>query len=102
MSAEMMNTVGGDDEHGRRRVLDDPLGYQLANLPSSTTSSASDVVDAALALADIFESRAASSSVFRNSLVASLESIVRNGVLGAIGNYELRAERPRSEVVEPT
>ena len=46
--------------------------------------------------------RAASSSVFRNSLVASLESIVRYGVRSAIGNYELRVERPRSEDVEPT
>ena len=100
--AAWIRYVSGEDEHGRRRVLDDPLGYQLANLPSSTTNNANDVVDAALCLADIFESRAASSSVFRNSLVALLESIVRYGVLGAIGNYELRVERPRSEDVEPT
>jgi len=100
--AAWIRYVSGEDEHGLRRVLDDPMGYQLANLPSSTTNSASDVVDAALGLADIFEPRAASSSVFRNSLVASLESIVHNGVLGAIGDYELRAERPRSEDVEST
>ena len=46
--------------------------------------------------------RAASSSVFRNSLVASLESIVRNGALGAIENYELRVERPGPEDIEAT
>jgi len=100
--AAWIRYVTGEDEDRRRRVLDDPLSIQLADLPSSTTSSASDVVDAALSLADVFEPRAASSSVFRNSLVASLESIVRYGVRGAIGNYELKAERLRSGDVEST
>ncbi len=97
--AAWIRYVSEEDQHGRRRVLDDPLAYHLANLPSSTTSNASDVVDAALALADIFESRPASSSVFRNSLVASLESIVRYGVRGAVGKYELLEERQPPEAV---
>ena len=84
MIAAWIRYVSGEDEHGRRRVTDDPLSYQLADLPSSTTSSASDVVDAALSLSDIFESRAASSSVFRNSLVVSLDAIVSHGASGAL------------------
>ncbi len=86
--AAWIHYVSGEDEHGRRRVLDDPLGYQLANLPSANPNTASDVVDAALGLTDIFESRATDSSVFRNSLVVSLESIVRYGVRGAIEKSE--------------
>ena len=47
-------------------------------------------------------SRAASSSVFRNNLVASLDSIVRYGVRAAIENYDLRVERPGPEDIEAT
>ena len=82
-----------EDEYGRRRDIDDPLIDQLAMLPSSTTNGAGDVVDAVLGLTDVFEPRAARSTVFRNSLVASLESIVRNGMRGAIGNHDFRTDR---------
>ena len=72
---------------------DDLLIDQLAMLPSSTTNSAGDVVDVILGLTDVFESRAARSTVFRDSLVASLESIVRNDMPGAIGNHDFRTDR---------
>lgn len=91
--AAWIRYVSGEDEHGRRRVPDDPLKDQLAGLPSSTTNSASDVVDAVLGLADVFETRVARSAVFRNGLVMSLESIVRFGVRGAIGNYDYEEDR---------
>ena len=91
--AAWIRYVSSEDEHGRRRDIDDPLIDQLAMLPSSTTNSAGDVVDAVLGLTDVFESRAARSTVFRNSLVASLESIVRKGMRGAIGNYDFPTDR---------
>ena len=71
-------------------MIDDPLNDQLAKLPSSTTNKASDVVDAVLRLADIFEPRAAGSAVFRNSLVASLDAIVCHGAGGAVRQLETR------------
>ncbi len=82
--AAWIRYVTAEDEHGRRNVIDDPLKHQLANLPSSTTNRASDVVDAVLGLSDIFEPRAAGSAVFRNSLVASLDAIVCHGAAGAV------------------
>ena len=90
--AAWIRYVSGEGEHGLRRTLDDPLSGQLANLPSSTTNSASDVVDAVLELTDIFEPRAAGSAVFRNSLVASPESIVGHGVRVAIAGFELQGD----------
>ncbi len=84
--AAWIRYVSSEDESGKRRELDDPLNDKLARLPSSSAHSASDVVDAVLNLSDIFESRAARSAVFRNSLVVSLNSIVRYGIAGAIRN----------------
>ena len=82
--AAWIRYVSSEDENGRRRVLDDPLANQLGKLPSSNSNTASEVVDAALGLADIFTSKAAGSAVFRNSLVASLDEILRHGVGAAV------------------
>lgn len=73
-----------EDEHGRRNVIDDPLSDKLANLPSSTQHTASDVVDAVLGVAEVFAPRVAGSAVFRNGLVTSLDAIVRHGAGGAV------------------
>jgi fructuronate reductase len=88
--AAWIRCVTAEGERGRRSVIDDPLNDQLAKLPSSTTNKASDVVDAVLRLADIFEPRAAGSAVFRNSLVASLDAIVCHGAGGAVRQLETR------------
>ena len=84
--AAWIRYVSSEDENGKRCDTDDPLSKQLADLPSSSAHSAGDVVDAVLNLSDIFESRAARSAVFRNSLVMSLNSIVSYGIAGAIRN----------------
>jgi fructuronate reductase len=89
--AAWIRCVTAEDEQGRRSVIDDPLNHQLANLPSSTTNSASDVVDAVLGLSDIFELRAAGSAVFRDSLIASLDAIVCHGAGGAVRRLELKS-----------
>ena len=84
--AAWIRFVSSEDEQGKRRELDDPLADKLARLPSSSTHSADDVVDAVLNLSDIFEARTARSAFFRNSLVVSLDSIVRYGIARAIRN----------------
>jgi len=82
--AAWIRYVSSEDEHGKRREIDDPFSAQLASVPSSTTHRASHVVEAVLKLSDIFEPRAAASASLRNSLVASLESIIRNGIADAV------------------
>ena len=89
--AAWIRCVTAEDGRGRRNVIDDPLSHQLASLPSSTTSSAGDVVDAVLGLSDIFEPRAAGSADFRNSLIASLDAIVRHGAGGAVRRLATRS-----------
>ena len=91
--AAWIRYVSREDEHGRRLEIDDPLLDQLAALPSSTSNSAGDVVNAALGISGVFEPIATGSAIFRNSLVAALESIVRHGVRGAIETYDFHMEK---------
>ena len=53
-------------------------------LPSSSNFRAEQVVDTALELSQVFDAKASSSTEFRTILAASVNSIVRFGVTGAI------------------
>ena len=84
--AAWMIYVTATDERGDSIIVQDPLAQQLQTMAAQYRYQATELVDVLLGEQRIFSAELASNRHFKKMLTASLEQLLKKGVLGALSD----------------